>query len=234
MHSARLMVVIALGAAAGFGAANCGSDSKSSGAGPLACPPSGGSSCTSAEVQPYLDCMYAKCDTQYQECLGPNYKTGNFSGACASYYGCLGNCGCNDQACRTACTSSGLTGDCLACVTGKLGPCLATINSTCTAPACFNTGAGGAGGTGAGGAGGTGAGGAGGIGAGGAGGTGAGGTGAGDAGGGTCMDLMACCAAITNATIKAACTANYDAIKAQGDAACGAVYMGIKGGGFCP
>jgi hypothetical protein len=230
MHSARLMTVIALGAAAGFALANCGSDSKSSNGNPLACPANGGSStCTSAEVQPYLDCVYGKCDTQYRDCLGANYKTGNFSGACASYYSCLAGCGCTDQACRTACATSGLSGDCLACFTSKLSPCLITADGMCPRPACFNSGAGGAGGSGAGGsgAGGSGAGGT------GAGGTGAGGS-AGDAGGGTCADLMACCAAITNPTFKMACTTGYDAAKAQGDDACGAVYMGLKNASLCP
>ena len=45
---------------------------------------------------------------------------------------------------------------------------------------------------------------------------------------------MKCCAAITEPSIKMACTANYEAIKSSGDAACGIAYMTLNNAGFCP
>jgi hypothetical protein len=82
------------------------------------------------------------------------------------------------------------------------------------------------GGTGAGGAGGSGAtGGTGGTGGGGTGGTGGTGGGTGDGG---CAQLLACCNAATNETIKSSCLMGYDAIKPSGDAACGMLYTQIK------
>lgn len=59
--------------------------------------------------------------------------------------------------------------------------------------------------------------------------------GGGDAGSssGTCADLAACCASITDATKKATCEQQFAQVQAAGDAACGAMYSQQKSAGNC-
>lgn len=52
-----------------------------------------------------------------------------------------------------------------------------------------------------------------------------------DAGAKTCADLQACCAKITNASVKTSCTSNYESLKTN-PASCSAVYPSYAS--FCP
>jgi hypothetical protein len=207
MFSARFVTVFALAAGVGFVAANCGSDGGSSSTGGLNCPPTGQSNCTAEQTKPYTDCIFSKCDSQYQACFGAGYKSGSFGGTCQAYIACFSKCGCGDNACRAACPAP--TGECQTCLT-QLGTC--TIGAGCTPPTCGGGGAGGGGGGGGGGAG-----------------------GGGGGGSGTCADLMKCCASATNASIKQACEAQYNALKGQAgsDMACGLIAGQYKAGGLC-
>ena len=125
--------------------------------------------------------------------------------------------------CETGCTSNMGGGEkCKneSAIIAAAKPCLSKTSCdalmTCTAnvPDCETGGA-----TGTGGASGTGTGGASGTGTGGRSGTGTGGA---SGGGATCADVLACCNAATNPTIKMACMMNYEDIKNAGDATCAA------------
>jgi hypothetical protein len=94
-----------------------------------------------------------------------------------------------------------------------------TSGSAGTSGAAGTTGSGGRGAAGATGSGGRGA----------AGTTGTGGTGA----TGTCADLLACCNATTNATLKSACMTSYTTVMSMGDATCGQILAQIKSA-YCP
>lgn len=101
--------------------------------------------------------------------------------------------------CEALCAAPGSVppGECLNCLLD-----LSQCSSNCELPACALEGAGGAGGSGA---------------------AGAGGLPASDK---TCDDLEACCNSL-DAQIMNACLMQFDLIKGQGDAACGAVYSGF-------
>src|SRR4051812_21454200 len=119
----------------GFGlAVGCGGDSdkpKQGASSPVTGCPSG--QCDQAQVQAYGTCITDACDAQYQECYGPDYKSGKYTaGPCAVYYTCLGKCGCGDNACLSGC---GLApNDCQLCIANKITYCVS--KSSCTAPSC--------------------------------------------------------------------------------------------------
>ncbi len=217
MRNSQLIVGLVFAAALGFGLGNCGGSSGSSG-GFQACPQGSTSTCTQAELNQYSDCVLNACSSGYSACFGPGFKTGSFSGPCASYAQCTSACGCNNQSCTTACGAP--SQDCETCLTGNLVTCI--LGSTCTLPACAG-GLPGVGGTAGGGLGGH-VGGTGGI-SGGAGSTGA---------SGTCADLLACCNSIATASIKAQCMSEYSLLLPMGDATCGAAVSGLRSGGLCP
>jgi len=122
----------ATGAGGGSGSGTGGT----TGGAPKMCT-SSSNTCTSAEINTYSNCVLAACDTDYKTCLGPNYKTGSYSGVCATYVGCINACACNDTACSTACGLPDTS--CETCLSQ-----IATCSSTCTLPACYlTTGAGG-------------------------------------------------------------------------------------------
>ncbi|MCA9584394.1 MAG: hypothetical protein KC657_03455 [Myxococcales bacterium] len=114
------------------GASSSGSSGASSGSsgssGPKYC---AGGTCTEAEGKPYADCVIGKCDTQYQECYGPGYKTGTYGGSCGPYLTCVQKCACDDTACFQACGAP--QGDCQTCLQ-KVSTCVQ--GSGCQAPAC--------------------------------------------------------------------------------------------------
>jgi hypothetical protein len=139
----------------------------------------------------------------------------------------------------TACTNSAAiisaTNTCLSKTTcTDLEACTATIPQ-CTATSGSGGASGGAGTSGA--AGTTGAGGhagaTGSAGNGAAGTSGTAGNGAGGASGATCADLLACCNATTNATLKSACMTSYTTVMSMGDAVCGQILTSIKAS-YCP
>jgi len=215
MFSARFLTVFALAAGFGFVAANCGSSDSSSSLGGLNCPPSGQSNCTAEQVKPFTDCLYGKCDAQFQACYGAGYKSGSFGGVCQTYIGCFAKCACGDNNCRIACGSP--MGDCATCQM-NLGLCVGS--AACPAPNC----GGGTGGSGAG-TGGSG---------GGTGGTSGGTGGTGGPTGGTCADLMKCCNAMTNADQKAQCNQAYTSVMAAGEQACSGILMIYRANKLCP
>jgi hypothetical protein len=100
---------------------------------------SSSSTCSTTDLNAYSNCVIAACDSNYKTCLGPNYKTGSYSGVCATYIGCVNACACNDTTCTTAC---GLPdASCQTCLSQ-----LTTCSATCTIPSCFLSGGGGTGG----------------------------------------------------------------------------------------
>jgi hypothetical protein len=220
MVSARAVTAFVLAASAGFVVANCGSssDSGSSGLGALSCPSgSNAGMCTAEQNNAYANCLIGKCDTQFQACYGPGYKSGTFSGPCATYLNCVTKCGCGDTACRAACT---VGSECTTCL-GSVANC--ALSSGCALPVCNGTG--GTAGAGTGGTAGTGTGGTAGTGTGGAGGTG-GGT-------GNCAALNACCASIANAQLKMACQMQAGLIQGN-DQTCAALLSSYRAAAVCP
>ena len=186
--------------------------------GPGTCAPAN-NTCTAAETNAYSTCVQNACDASYRTCLGPNYRTGSYSGPCGAYYNCFGACACNDTACILAC---GLpVAECQTCLLT-----IQTCTNTCTQPACFSTT--GTGGTSGGGTGGRAGGGTGGRAGGATGGTTGGGTGGGTGSATACADFMACCNASTNATVKSVCLAQYGNVAAMGNDACATALAQIK------
>lgn len=172
------------------------------------------SGCSQAQIKEYSSCVEDACSDKYEECYGPNYKKGEFSGACASYMECVSECDCDDAACTQACT---MTSACQSCVFG-----FASCSSSCIGKLSCATGGSGDGGTlsfdaslgdsgvvikdGS--------------------------ISVGDATislNKTCKDLQTCCASISNASQKNTCTMAYDALKGSGDQACSVAISS-----FCP
>jgi hypothetical protein len=205
---------VALASACGGGSKKAGDGgsggASGSGSGIKMCAPDN-NTCTAAESKAYSDCVTTACDTQYKECLGPNYKSGSYSGACGTYVNCFNACPCNDTTCLLGCGLPDAA--CQACLAS-----FQTCSGTCTEPACYSTG-----GTGTGGRSG-----------GGSGGSSGGGTGGSSGGGATCADLLACCDASTNATAKAICMMQYENIKNAGDATCAMYLPQLKAAMVCP
>jgi hypothetical protein len=207
MQKARFITVFALAAAAGFTAANCGSSGDAGNNG------TNGMNALACPSSSSSGCT-AEQNKTYSDCV---------INACdAQYKSCLGNdyksgtfggpCA-SYFSCVTKCgctdqacrTACMIPAECQTCIVGQLAPCV--VGAACTAPTC-NGGSGGAGG--------------------------AGGAGGGGGGGGTCADLAACCAAMTNAQIKMACMAQYNAVKgAGGDPACNSVVSAYRAAGQC-
>ncbi|MCK6535837.1 MAG: hypothetical protein L6Q84_22950 [Polyangiaceae bacterium] len=120
------------GGGGGSGATGGGSSGGSGG-----CGGGGGNTC-----KEYTDCAQAKCDTEYQECLGAGYKSGSFSGGkCETYMNCVTACNC-DTTCTSKCT---MDSACQGCMTGTLASC---TSSKCSAELqqCAGTGGAGSGG----------------------------------------------------------------------------------------
>lgn len=177
------------------------------------------STCTQAETNAYSTCLSNACNSSFAACYGPNYKTGSYSGPCATYLTCVSKCACGDTACEVACT---MDATCQTCETGIFS---CVLGASCTPPACY-AGTSGTGGTSGGGSGGT-SGGTGGF-------TGFDGSIPGLDGGfsGTCANLLACCNA-TSAQLKPACMMAYASILSTGDTGCGIVFTEIKST-YCP
>lgn len=213
----RKVVMLSALALAGAVALACGDDDDDDSSGSNMCDMPAGQSmsgCSQAQIKEYSSCVEDACSDKYEECYGPNYKKGEFSGPCASYMECISDCDCDDTACTQACT---MPSACQSCVIG-FGSCA----SSCISKLSCATGGAGDGGTlsfdaslgdsgvvikdGS--------------------------ITVGDATislNKTCKDLQNCCASITDTTKKNQCNTYYDAIKASGDQVCSVAISN-----FCP
>jgi hypothetical protein len=193
------------------------------GAGSLGCAGAAASSCTRAELDPYNECLFARCEREYSACYGPGARTGNFSGPCGTFVQCTSKCGCSDLACLVGCGAP--SAECASC-----GQVVVTCqgNSGCARPAClrepdagvpainfdggfpgFDGGFPGFDGRFP-------------------------GLPDGGLGGGTCDDLLKCCQAIADPANKAMCSEQYDTAKLYGDLVCGTVHAAHKQANDCP
>jgi hypothetical protein len=209
---------LSLAAALGCGSSGGGGGNDgggSGGSGGNMCAPNTGTSCTQAEINTYNTCVQNACNSEFVTCYGPSYKSGTFSGVCASYMQCQNACACTDTACRSACV---IPAGCTSCLTA-IGTC--SVGSGCTIPACLSGGGfdGGIPGLDGGFPGLDG-----GL-------PGFDGSLPFDAGNFTCADLTACCNAITDAQQKQGCQA---VVTVNNNQICSATLGTYKMGGICP
>jgi hypothetical protein len=180
-----------------------GASSVSSG-GPMGNPlnPCGApAGCSPDQVAPYNMCIQHQCSTGFTQCFGPNWSTGNYSGPCASFLGCITKCGCGNQACFQACGQP--SAECQTC-TQALGNCA----QSCDPPACAGRDAGSSGTSGSSGAS-------------------SGSSGTSGSTGMECSQLAACCAAIADQNMRMSCQMTLS--QTMGDPTqCAAAFMGYK------
>ena len=163
---------------------------------------------TSEECTAYRDCSLNECESEFEECMGPNVASGDYSGGvCEAYFDCAADCQSGNQ-CDIQCL-----GDCLA-ESEDCETCL-TASSACASEACpddyeacqenqgTSTSVSSTGST----------------------------TGG---GGGTCMDLEACCNSLEGDD-QTECFDGLDGIEqgGGGDAICGALLSVYQAGGQC-
>ncbi|HEY8922857.1 MAG TPA: hypothetical protein VIU64_00680 [Polyangia bacterium] len=177
------------------------------------------SNCTAAELEPFQTCITTNCAAGLQTCYGAGYASGQLSGPCGTYAGCVGKCSCNDTTCRAACGTQPT--ECTTC----MGSSLTTCAFSCLGqlPACATGG--GLGGA-SGGLGGS------------FGGLGGSFGGLGGASGATsCLaQLATCCLAATPATLQAECAADAQDLVSMGtvaETACGVKLANLKTK-YCP
>jgi hypothetical protein len=72
------------------------------------------SGCSESEIEDYSACVESACLSEYENCFGPDYHDGEFSGACAGLLECKSGCECEDQRCQQNCTPSTECTSCLA------------------------------------------------------------------------------------------------------------------------
>jgi hypothetical protein len=204
-------------------------DSKNSGGRDAlgACEDDAPSSCKADELEDFTSCSTSKCDDEYKDCLGDDYKDGKFGGECGEYQECITACDCGDTDCISDCGAP--SSDCTSCLI-KASQCVAT---ECDVPSCFDDEDQGDGDEGDGDEG---------DGDEGDGDEGDGDEGDGDEGDGDgdtipggeydCDDLKNCCDGLTGSK-KTSCETAYDAASGQGDLACGVVYSGFQEQGTC-
>ena len=158
------------------------------------------------------------CDKAISLCFADaGVDTATLKASCQS--SCTSQSASNPKNCTNSSAIISAYNTCLAKTTcDELQSCTASI------PACEggSTGTGGSSGGGTGGA--TG---------GGTGGASGGGTGGSTATGTGCADLLACCNATTNATLKLACMQSYAGVMAMGDAICAQALTAIQST-YCP
>jgi hypothetical protein len=153
----------------------------------------------------YSACLESKCATQYKKCFGDNYQSGQTGGVCGTYLDCVGKAA---DPCHSSCTPSS---ECQSCESTDIAGC--TASAGCALPMCtVKTGASGTGGSGK---------------SGGSAGSGAGTAGA--AAAGTCKDVSACCAKVTDANLKSAC---QTVASMANEALCAGTLPSLKM--FCP
>lgn len=136
------VVALAIGVACSSSDGNAGSSSSSSGGASSSgtatgrafhqCPAANTPvNCTANDVDTLNTCIASKCNAQFQQCYGADYKGGSFSGPCAAYIACQQKCSCADQQCIAACQ---LPAACSQCEQG-----FATCSSSCQLPACYTS-----------------------------------------------------------------------------------------------
>ena len=160
---------------------------------------------TSEECTAYRDCGLSACESEYEECLGPNAASGDYSGGvCDGFFECLGDCQSGDT-CDIFCVADCAEAD-EACQT-----CLSTMDE-CGSEACpdeaeecdgSRTTSTTTGST-----------------------TGGGAT-------GTCMDLEDCCNSLEGED-KTGCLDTLEQASAGGDQACAILLSIYQTGGQCP
>jgi hypothetical protein len=87
--------------------------------------------CTVAQKEAYALCILDRCDSPYQACLGPGYRSGVYAEPCGDFVACLDRCPCEDVACHEACRPSP---DCQSCLSNRASQCGGA--SLCTPPVC--------------------------------------------------------------------------------------------------
>jgi VHL beta domain len=79
-----------------------------------------------ARCQPYVDCAPAQCDAEYKQCLGADYKNGNFGGPCQAMMEC-------GKACANVCAA-----DCKCEPDDACTACIGDQLATCVLNKCIN------------------------------------------------------------------------------------------------
>jgi hypothetical protein len=79
-----------------------------------------------SKCQPYVDCAPAQCDAEYKQCLGADYKNGNFAGPCQTFMEC-------GKACSDVCAS-----DCNCKPDDTCTTCLTDTLASCVLNKCIN------------------------------------------------------------------------------------------------
>lgn len=80
-------------------------------------------------INDYVTCATSQCSSKYAECLGPDYKNGNFAGACQTFMTCAKNAKCDGCGTCTACPTIDST--CQTCLSDKIGSC---VVNACVSP----------------------------------------------------------------------------------------------------
>jgi hypothetical protein len=201
----------------GTGGATGGSGGAAGGTGGvpnLAMCGTSGNTCTKADTDSYNTCLVTKCESAYVPCIGPNWKSGDYAGACGTWFKCVNACKCGDLNCYLAC--GGAPEACTTC----LQTASACQKQMCPRPACFDTapdgglpnfgdaglpifGDGGITFPGI------------------------------DGGGMACDDLKKCCDSMTNAEQKMSCLQAWESFKALPDFYCAGTLSGYRAGGLC-
>jgi len=161
----------------------------------------------SDECTDYNECAQRECGSEYAECMGDDFASGDFSGGtCESMFECLQGCTSGDT-CDFNCA-----GDCFGEASNPCTDCLLAAGAcgeeacadeyeACNAdPSTTTTGTTTAGTTGG--------------------------------GGGTCEDLEACCNSL-DGDEQAGCLDGLEASEASGDQACDIILQIYQAGGIC-
>jgi hypothetical protein len=89
--------------------------------------------CTQAEIDGYTDCITESCEPTAEECYGPDYRSGEYSGPCKENIECATeDCECGDSQCMQGCPGAAACGECFAA-----NPC----GTDCKIPSCAVGGA---------------------------------------------------------------------------------------------
>jgi hypothetical protein len=120
-HPLSITIRFTLLASAAFTMVSCG-DSGESGGGAGSCEPVVFSMLNVAKSEAKvcaaaIQCMATNCSDAVLECAGPDYRSGVYSGTCASYYACVKGCNCV-RSCADACDPATL--DCASCLSSKM------------------------------------------------------------------------------------------------------------------
>jgi hypothetical protein len=191
------------GTSSGGTSSGNGSSGSTTG-GSNACNPTGVSgSGGSPECADLSECVQRECESEYAECMGPNFASGNYSGSvCEDYLECARDCQSGDD-CDTTCVL-----DCLGNISDACQSCL-TAAGACGSESCQDeyeacsesqttT-------------------------------TASSTTGSLD---GTCTDLEACCESLDEDS-QEACLSTLEAVQQGGDQACAVILVTYQSTGQC-